>query len=108
MMQYLRRMIIPGQCSQAHDQPRCVIAKMDDPMRMIIQSARSRAHGPRCMIMRDFMARCEMPRVATRVARLHSASRESIAGLNAQIASRVRRAIFTTRRLDIRRARGDA
>ena len=82
------------------------------------QDGRSNAHDhPKCAITR---ARAEMHdhtgfhgalrNAAGRDARRASpaASRESIAGLNAQIASRERRAIFTTRRLDIRRARGDA
>ena len=94
MMHDLGRMIIPGQCSQARDQPRCVIAKMHDTLRMIIQGARSRAHGPRCMIIRDFVARGVRRNAAGRDARCASqvATRDSVASPNAEIASRERRA----------------
>ena len=94
MMHDMRRMIIHGQCSQSHDQPRWVIVKIHGPMRMIIQSARSRTHEPRCMIMQDFVARGVRRKAAGRDARRASqaAGRDSVASLNAQIASRERRA----------------
>ena len=94
MMHDLRRMIIHGQCSQSHDQPRWVIVKIHGPMRMIIQSARSRTHEPRCMIIQDVVARGVLRKAAGRDARRASqaASRDSVASLNAQIASRERRA----------------